>query len=105
MSQTKKETTPVETNKVDVQVDSDSFNFPQEEEIIMKFWEEKEAFKTQLKLSENRPKFTFYDGPPFATGMPHYGHILAGTIKDTVTRYVIHFYFISILSQSHSKSF
>ena len=34
-------------------------------------------------------KFTFYDGPPFATGLPHYGHILAGTIKDTVTRYAV----------------
>jgi isoleucyl-tRNA synthetase len=33
------------------------------------------------------PQFTFYDGPPFATGLPHYGHILAGTIKDIVTRY------------------
>lgn len=32
-------------------------------------------------------RFTFYDGPPFATGLPHYGHILAGTIKDIVTRY------------------
>jgi isoleucyl-tRNA synthetase len=32
-------------------------------------------------------EYTFYDGPPFATGLPHYGHILAGTIKDTVTRY------------------
>lgn len=32
-------------------------------------------------------RFTFYDGPPFATGLPHYGHILAGTIKDVVTRY------------------
>lgn len=31
--------------------------------------------------------FTFYDGPPFATGLPHYGHILAGSIKDIVTRY------------------
>ena len=31
-------------------------------------------------------EYTFYDGPPFATGLPHYGHILAGTIKDTVTR-------------------
>lgn len=31
--------------------------------------------------------YTFYDGPPFATGLPHYGHILAGTIKDVVTRY------------------
>lgn len=33
------------------------------------------------------PRYTFYDGPPFATGLPHYGHILAGTIKDIVTRY------------------
>ena len=32
-------------------------------------------------------RYTFYDGPPFATGLPHYGHILAGTIKDIVTRY------------------
>ena len=34
-------------------------------------------------------EFTFYDGPPFATGLPHYGHILAGTIKDVVTRYAV----------------
>lgn len=33
------------------------------------------------------PRYSFYDGPPFATGLPHYGHILAGTIKDIVTRY------------------
>jgi isoleucyl-tRNA synthetase len=32
-------------------------------------------------------RYTFYDGPPFATGLPHYGHILAGTIKDVVTRW------------------
>lgn len=43
--------------------------------------------QTQLKLSEEKPEYTFYDGPPFATGLPHYGHLLAGTIKDTVTRY------------------
>lgn len=40
-----------------------------------------------MRLSEGRPLYTFYDGPPFATGLPHYGHILAGTIKDTVTRF------------------
>lgn len=34
-----------------------------------------------MSKEEGRPEFTFYDGPPFATGMPHYGHILAGTIK------------------------
>ena len=40
-----------------------------------------------LKLTEGKPEYSFYDGPPFATGLPHYGHILAGTIKDIVTRY------------------
>ena len=38
-------------------------------------------------LSFQHQEYTFYDGPPFATGLPHYGHILAGTIKDVVTRY------------------
>lgn len=64
----------------------ESFDFVKEEETVLKMWNEMKAFETQLKLSENRKKFTFYDGPPFATGLPHYGHILAGTIKDTVTR-------------------
>lgn len=41
-------------------------------------WEEHDTFKETLRLSEGRPEFTFYDGPPFATGLPHYGHILAG---------------------------
>ena len=64
----------------------ESFDFPKEEEHVLKMWSEKDAFGTQLKLSQNRKRYTFYDGPPFATGLPHYGHILAGTIKDTVTR-------------------
>ena len=62
-------------------------NFPKMEEQTLAFWEKIEAFHTQNKLSEGRPEYTFYDGPPFATGLPHYGHILAGTIKDVVTRY------------------
>lgn len=65
----------------------DKVNFPEEEDKILAYWAEIDAFKTSLQLSENKPEFTFYDGPPFATGLPHYGHILAGTIKDTVTRY------------------
>lgn len=43
--------------------------------------------KSSLHTRNTHQRFTFYDGPPFATGLPHYGHILAGTIKDTVTRY------------------
>ena len=61
-------------------------NFPKSEEKVVNFWREQDAFHTQNKLREGRPRFNFYDGPPFATGLPHYGHILASTIKDTVTR-------------------
>uniref|UniRef100_A0A671U3N3 Isoleucine--tRNA ligase, cytoplasmic n=1 Tax=Sparus aurata TaxID=8175 RepID=A0A671U3N3_SPAAU len=66
---------------------SESINFPSEEEKILQLWKEKDCFQECLKQSKNRPKYTFYDGPPFATGLPHYGHILAGTIKDIVTRF------------------
>eukprot|EP00741_Cyanophora_paradoxa_P015733 tig00020904_g15189.t1 len=62
-------------------------SFPGQEEEILKYWEKIDAFNTSLKMSEGKPEYVFYDGPPFATGLPHYGHILAGTIKDTVTRY------------------
>ncbi|KAJ3051018.1 isoleucine--tRNA ligase [Rhizophlyctis rosea] len=64
-----------------------NISFPKEEEKILQFWKEIDAFQTSLKLSEGRPLYSFYDGPPFATGLPHYGHLLAGTIKDVVTRY------------------
>ncbi|KAI8326453.1 isoleucyl-tRNA synthetase [Martensiomyces pterosporus] len=66
---------------------SHQLSFPKEEEKVLAFWREIDAFKTSVKLSEGRKPFSFYDGPPFATGLPHYGHLLAGTIKDIVTRY------------------
>ncbi|KAF9568003.1 hypothetical protein CPC08DRAFT_813816 [Agrocybe pediades] len=66
---------------------STPFDFAKEEEKVIAFWREIDAFQTSLKLSEGRPEYTFYDGPPFATGLPHYGHLLAGTIKDIVTRH------------------
>ncbi|XP_036043283.1 isoleucine--tRNA ligase, cytoplasmic isoform X2 [Onychomys torridus] len=70
-----------------VQQVPENISFPAEEEKILQFWSKYNCFQECLKQSKNRPKFTFYDGPPFATGLPHYGHILAGTIKDIVTRY------------------
>lgn len=70
-----------------VEAVQESINFPTEEERILKFWEEKDCFQECLRQSKTRPRYTFYDGPPFATGLPHYGHILAGTIKDVVTRF------------------
>ncbi|KAF7270201.1 hypothetical protein GWI33_016811 [Rhynchophorus ferrugineus] len=65
----------------------ETINFSTEEEKILKYWSDIKAFETCLKQSKGKPRYTFYDGPPFATGLPHYGHILAGTIKDVVTRY------------------
>ena len=64
-----------------------SINFPAEEERVLKTWDETNAFHRQLELSKDNPPYVFYDGPPFATGMPHYGHLLASTIKDIIPRY------------------
>ncbi|KAG0675648.1 isoleucine--tRNA ligase [Kluyveromyces marxianus] len=63
------------------------FSFPREEEKVLAFWNEIDAFQTSLKLTEGKPEFSFFDGPPFATGTPHYGHLLASTVKDIVPRY------------------
>ncbi|MBM3207577.1 MAG: isoleucine--tRNA ligase [Chlamydiae bacterium] len=61
--------------------------FPQREERILELWKLEDTFKRSIAQREDAPLFSFYDGPPFATGLPHYGHILAGTIKDVVPRY------------------
>eukprot|EP01114_Cavostelium_apophysatum_P008374 TRINITY_DN2080_c0_g1_i1.p1 TRINITY_DN2080_c0_g1~~TRINITY_DN2080_c0_g1_i1.p1 ORF type:complete len:1229 (-),score=422.42 TRINITY_DN2080_c0_g1_i1:80-3766(-) len=72
---------------LDMEQIPDKFSFPGTEKEIGALWDKLDAFQTSVKRSEGKPEYTFYDGPPFATGLPHYGHILAGTIKDTVTRY------------------
>jgi isoleucyl-tRNA synthetase len=61
--------------------------FPKMEEDILHFWKDKNIFQTQMDLRKNAEEYAFYDGPPFANGLPHYGHLLATTIKDTVLRY------------------
>ncbi|WWD02943.1 hypothetical protein V865_000986 [Kwoniella europaea PYCC6329] len=66
---------------------SKPISIPKTEENVLKYWTDINAFKTSQKLSEGKPEYSFYDGPPFATGKPHYGHLLAGTIKDIVTRH------------------
>jgi len=62
-------------------------SFPQREERVLRFWQERSLFEKSIEIRKNGPLFCFYDGPPFATGLPHYGHILAGTLKDVVPRY------------------
>jgi len=60
-------------------------SFPNLEEEILNYWEEADTF--QKSIDQRDKEYIFYDGPPFATGLPHYGHLLAGTIKDVVPRY------------------
>ncbi len=54
---------------------------------MLRFWEEAQVFRRSLEQRRGAKEYVFYDGPPFATGLPHYGHLLAGTIKDIVPRY------------------
>lgn len=62
-------------------------DFNQLEQEILKVWEEGKIFEKSLEATKDKQPFIFYDGPPFATGLPHYGHILASTIKDAIPRY------------------
>ena len=57
------------------------------EEEILRFWQEQNTFQKSLINRQGAKEYVFYDGPPFATGTPHYGHLLAGTIKDIAPRY------------------
>jgi isoleucyl-tRNA synthetase len=63
------------------------YSFSANEEKVLKYWKEAKIFERSLENSKGKAQYFFYDGPPFATGLPHYGHILAGTIKDIVPRY------------------
>jgi len=67
--------------------DNKTSDVAKREEEILKFWEENKIFQKSEEKDSKKGEFIFYDGPPFATGLPHYGHILAGTIKDVFPRY------------------
>lgn len=62
-------------------------NFPQLEEEVLSFWDETKAFEKSVAMRPADKQYVFYDGPPFATGMPHYGHLLGSTSKDVIPRY------------------
>ncbi|MBF9010734.1 isoleucine--tRNA ligase [Corynebacterium phoceense] len=64
-----------------------SSRFPDMEEIVQKYWAQDDTFKASLEQTEGCPEYVFYDGPPFANGLPHYGHLLTGYVKDIVPRY------------------
>lgn len=62
-------------------------DFPKMEEGILSFWQEKDIFKKSIEQRPADNEYVFYDGPPFATGLPHYGHLVPGTVKDAIPRY------------------
>ena len=64
-----------------------NISFPVAEREVLKRWEERDVFQRSIEQRSEAKSYSFYDGPPFATGMPHYGHLLVGTIKDVVARY------------------
>ncbi|MBF0276428.1 MAG: isoleucine--tRNA ligase [SAR324 cluster bacterium] len=66
---------------------SNKINFPDLEKEVLAIWRSQRIFEKSIEQRPTDREFGFYDGPPFATGLPHYGHILAGTIKDVVPRY------------------
>jgi len=62
-------------------------SLPKLEEEILAYWETNKIFERSVAKEAPMGEYVFYDGPPFATGTPHYGHIVASTLKDAVPRY------------------
>ncbi|MGL4982564.1 MAG: isoleucine--tRNA ligase, partial [Treponemataceae bacterium] len=62
-------------------------NFAKQEEEILAFWKKNDIFKKSIAQRKDCSEYVFYDGPPFATGLPHFGHFLPSTIKDIIPRY------------------
>lgn len=62
-------------------------NFPEEELKVLDFWKKNNIFKKSISQRAGAEDFVFYDGPPFATGLPHFGHFIPSTIKDIIPRY------------------
>lgn len=61
--------------------------FPQIEADVLRFWEQDDTFHASIAQREGAPEWVFYDGPPFANGLPHYGHLLTGYAKDLFPRF------------------
>jgi len=66
---------------------SESFSFVKAEHDVLDFWEKENVFQQSLEQSKDNPPYIFYDGPPFATGLPHHGHLVGSTLKDIIPRY------------------
>lgn len=66
---------------------SSRLSFPEMEKDIIRFWEENQIFEKSVENRRGADEFVFYDGPPFANGLPHYGHIMVSYVKDAIARF------------------
>ena len=66
---------------------NNNIDLASQEQSISNYWDKIDAFDNSMQNRKNEKTFRFYDGPPFPTGSPHYGNLLAGVIKDIVPRY------------------
>ena len=66
---------------------SGSPDFPSLELEVLDYWDRDDTFRASIARRDGAPEYVFYDGPPFANGLPHYGHLLTGYVKDIVPRY------------------
>ncbi|WP_311052790.1 isoleucine--tRNA ligase [Rhodococcus qingshengii] len=74
--------------KVDYGVPADTgVKFPELEQKVLKQWDNDDTFRASVSNRDGSEEFVFYDGPPFANGLPHYGHLLTGYVKDLVPRF------------------
>ena len=62
-------------------------DFPALEQQVLDYWAAEDTFRASVARRDDAPEYVFYDGPPFANGLPHYGHLLTGYVKDIVPRY------------------
>ena len=69
------------------QTEREGFSFVEAEHAVLEFWEREGIFGRSLEQTAAGEPYIFYDGPPFATGLPHHGHLVASTIKDIIPRY------------------
>ena len=63
------------------------FSFVDMEHEVLAFWDERDVFHRSVDATSGKKPYIFYDGPPFATGLPHHGHLVCSTIKDVIPRY------------------
>jgi isoleucyl-tRNA synthetase len=74
-------------HEIDQKEDKNNVQFPEFEKEVIEFWKSDNSFIKSIENKKESPIYSFYDGPPFANGLPHYGHLLTGFIKDTDARY------------------